>query len=75
MKKFDGGPFYPTVEHMIDGAEYTHEGISMREWYAGMALQGLLCNESFTMGEHTEGCLAVKAFKLADRMLEVRDKK
>lgn len=41
-------------------------GLSKREWYAGMALQGLLSNQSIVIEKSD---FVVTAFRLADAML------
>jgi hypothetical protein len=38
MKTLDGGPAFPAVRFADSG----DKGMSMRQWYQGMALQGLL---------------------------------
>lgn len=46
----DGGPAFPVAGHTGENPELTaygklgHPGMSLRDWFAGMALQGLLSN-------------------------------
>ena len=74
MKKNDGGPAFPVpMEFDINGLTYpaTHsEGMSLRDWYKGKALLGLLA------GGHAKGMppieVAIWAGKYADAMIEER---
>lgn len=63
----DGGPAFP-----VGNAQYGYvRGMSLRQWYAGMALQGLLANISAVPEERVNGhTLEVLAFKWADAMLK-----
>ena len=63
---FDGGPCRP-------GTTVTYKGVSIRDYFAAKAMQGILSNvEQFT----TPGpeYVAEEAYKIADAMLEVRNK-
>lgn len=43
----DGGPAFPVPETSLDSAgvfSASNQGMSLRDWFAGMALQGLLSN-------------------------------
>lgn len=53
--------FYPTV---------THDGMSLRDWFAGHALAGLLGN---TNRDGTSAQFARDAYRAADAMLAARD--
>ena len=76
--KRDGGPAYPT---RTDGG-YDYGGLTKREWYAGMALMGLLagteqehCSDEMTPEEVEAWRLSVRerdanwCFQMADAML------
>jgi hypothetical protein len=62
----DGGPAFP--RHAYDG----HDGMSLRDWFAGQALAGLLREGIDIYGT---GDTAVTAYKVADAMLRVREVK
>ena len=72
MSEHDGGPAFPipderdpvTGEGIIQGSS----GMSLRDWFAGQALAGLLAHAS---GEAPESAPR-KAYQLADAMLAVR---
>lgn len=71
----DGGAAFPVL-HSIDGnwvreplEKYT--GMSLRDWFAGQALAGLL---STGPNKATCGAFARDAYALADAMLSVRAK-
>ena len=60
--KQDGGPAFPAVTK----SDYPREkfGMSLRQWYAGMAMQGLLAHYG-----HQGDNLAPTAFSVADDMI------
>lgn len=60
----DGSPAFPT--DMESGTHYT--GMSLRQWYAGMAMQGLLANTDFIY--HS---IAKISFAVADSMLKFEE--
>ncbi len=46
-KTANGGPAFPHDEFTKDGKHYkVHHGLSVLDWFAGQALQGLLASES-----------------------------
>lgn len=73
MKKNDGGPIYPFQELDASGMPRTalYTGMSLRQWYAGMAMQGLLSNPNrdWTYSDYIDG-----AFDYADAMIEHEEK-
>ena len=75
MAKDDGGPAFPGGSNgsEFDGRrnEYvvqTYTGMSLRQWYAGMAMQGLLANTDFIY--HS---IAKISFAVADSMLKFEE--
>lgn len=69
-------PAFPALAE-VNGKEVVgSEGLTVREWYAGMALQGLLVNGCHALAPegHSQSCLqprvfAQVAFEMADAML------
>lgn len=65
----DGGPAFPV------GSSTTGQGMSLRDYFAGRALQGLMAGR----GTNPEGFADIKAYvaavayRYADAMLEARD--
>jgi hypothetical protein len=85
--KNDGGPAFPIkkwTELVLDESgqiEATiktknHPGMSLRDWFAGMAMQGLLTGLNWQPGRvvHSEDELASDAYGFADAMLVEREK-
>ena len=82
-KEQDGGPAFPDQGQRMEGNGQWNQqwssGMSLRDWFAGQALAGILPatdNESgrsaFT--ETEPSWIAQKAYELADAMLEARKK-
>ena len=77
----DGGPAYPC--EIESGANMfgdrappqAWEGMSLRDWFAGQALVGLLANPNYMMAttEDTRG-VVMMSFAAADAMLKAREK-
>ena len=70
MSKRDGGPAFPfeCKWHKKDGSTLgPHPGMTLRQWYAGMALQAGLARAGNGWGD-PEG-VAKDAFAYADAML------
>ena len=69
----DGGPAFPTENFIDHGPNALHDvyhpGMSLRDWFAGMALTGVMLK---TTAEPQ--LLASLAYDLADAMLKVREK-
>jgi hypothetical protein len=75
----DGGPAYPaTVATGIANLTTDHPGMSLRDWFAGQALAGIMGPnyDWFTSGPSETGSRAHEAahfaYSLADAMLEAR---
>ena len=75
----DGGPAFPQPCATADGAIYTsgeksnaNIGMSLRDWFAGQALQGMLANHEYNL---TDEALAVRAYSKASAMLAARERK
>jgi hypothetical protein len=70
-KKNDGGPINPIVASVT-----THSGLTIRDWLAGQAMNGLIakygiCSPSM-LKEYDD--YSASSFLMADAMLKERDK-
>ena len=82
--KDDGGPAFPMEIDTEDSKGYPITGkivggMSLRDWFAGMALQGMVAqpNDHTFTWDYTKEVrqrLAVKAYQYADAMLAERNK-
>jgi len=66
-KKDDGGCAFPFVAKDYE----SDPGMSLRDWFAGMAMMGIYANPSSTIFKQVE--IASDAYRAADLMLEVRN--
>ena len=74
----DGGPAFPVTEiHTSPKGEVERlavsPGMSLRDWFAGMALQGILAKPELYRPSHAKA--AGYAFSQADAMLAARERK
>jgi hypothetical protein len=73
----DGGPAFPGDDGWTDRGTHYH-GMSIRDWFAGMALQGMLAANSPCMPEvsdkNVDAIMAREAYNSADAMLIKRQK-
>lgn len=70
----DGGPAFPVLEMTHGGGikqRCENPGMSLRDWFAGMALQGLLARAFNNPAELMAGW----AYQFADDMLTERERK
>lgn len=70
----DGGDAFPMIRDMTNKPNWDyHPGMSLRDWFAGMAMQGLISgcyagnNAGFTLGGNV-----VAAYEYADAMIARR---
>ena len=70
--KDDGGPAFPNItpDMPIQGGP----GMSIRDWFAGMAMQGIISCPGDLDGYYEEDVVATNAYKMADAMLRERAK-
>ena len=69
----DGGPAFPVPDtyHPNGQVEYGKPGMTLRDWFAGQALVGLLSGPA-EEGAPTPDRKAVVAYQIADAMLKAR---
>ena len=82
MEKKDGGPAFPQVypDQIVQEGSKIHlhltgdSGMSLRDWFAGQALIGMLANT--VISSNIEDYLAIpgRAYEIADAMLAERSK-
>lgn len=76
--KENGGPAYPATWERESGGETCGLGMTLRDWFAGLAMQGwLACLERSThpeaAGFATLAMNAKCAYAMADAMLRARE--
>ena len=67
----DGGPAFPHVEP-TPNCSWVAPGMSLRDWFAGQALAGLLAKQGFLVAENRN--VVSDCYLLADRMLSRRSR-
>lgn len=69
--KPEGGPAFPVDEKNDDGTHfYTNMGMTLRQWYAGMAMQGFAARGYFQPQNRSDiDCFTRQAFDIADAMI------
>jgi hypothetical protein len=70
-KPNDGGPAFPALYPVED--ETGRLGMSLRDWFAGQALAGILANPALVDVKAAKW-VASYAYEIADTMLAERDK-
>lgn len=66
----DGGPAYPTLDNT---EHWRHLGLSIRDYFAAAALQGMLADPTILKTAKADGYVMVdSAYQLSDAMLERR---
>ena len=67
----DGGPAFPYRETENSGQYWHHYGMTLRDYFAGQALAGVLSDWHPTATRQT----ASQAYEIADAMLAAREAK
>lgn len=77
-KPNDGGPAFPSraIPNATDHRCETRDGMSLRDWFAGKALQGLCSNPSMldTITPSTIAWLKKYSLEIANEMIKERNK-
>jgi hypothetical protein len=74
----DGGPAFPSGLYAYDGTgDPKPDGMSLRDWFAGMAMQGAIAyvNEHEDHYDQSLANTAIASYKIADAMLAAREGK
>ena len=69
-KREDGGQAFPIIDVQIDGQAIGSAGMSLRDWFAGQALAGLLASNH----EIPSSKAAEWSYDIANNMLKERAK-
>ena len=71
-KANDGGPAFAGSIGNVPAGQWAsaHQGMSLRDWFAGLAMNGYLANSNG--GDDIEGRV-VYAYEVADGMLRARE--
>lgn len=64
----NGGPAFPIT---AGNAVYGH-GMTLRDWFAGQALAGIMTNSMWVRQDSSE--VVLSAYRLADAMIVAREK-
>ena len=75
--KYNGGPAFPNDPdvHLRSDAECAAlQGMTLRDWFAGKAMQGLLAQSIGSAYTSPHSDAAAYAYAMADAMLEAREK-
>lgn len=85
MSKDTGGPAFPSIDGLIAGTEadegnyttYGDNGMTLRDHFAGLAMQGALAgalSDGSSLGDNSAAEFAVMAYRFADAMIAERGK-
>lgn len=73
----DGGPAFAMPGFCVPGNpdkhatwSHGHGGMSLRDWFAGMVVQGMMAEPRDDDWKNHEGVVAQSAYEMADAMLE-----
>jgi hypothetical protein len=69
-QKNDGGPAFPYREEDGQGGYEQHQGMNLRDYFAGKALSGLLAHDKSSSWEAYE--VAGDCYGYADAMIKAR---
>lgn len=69
----DGGPAFPGMTYISQDGKKNPEGMTLRDYFAAAALQGLLTSPAET--EFGVSHFAAAAYECADAMLKAREVK
>ena len=72
MTKDTSGPAFPVFPETSVGHAASFTGMTLRDYFAAKAVQGILCDGAAWGGEHIHERAAKLSFMLADAMLEAR---
>ena len=77
----DGGPAFPMAsgpEPRANETTHYNEGMTLRDYFAAKAMQGMLANKGFIYGktaDEDDSNGAKRAYKIADAMMKAREQR
>ncbi len=73
----DGGPAFPNENSENGETQWANGlgGMSLRDWFAGMALQGEVANPNSSDEKYHSEWVVNKCYKLADAMIAERKRR
>jgi len=72
-EKNDGGAAFPLVGEASSGRlDCLHNGMSLRDWFAGQVLAGWVSDPQVEITTGTVGNIAMYCYELADAMIAAR---
>ena len=78
MSKDNGGPAFPVAEvfdeRRVEVTQYGSAGMTLRDYFAAKAMQGMLYERIKIEGDATVSNLARDCYRMADAMLAERAK-
>ena len=74
MSNETGGLAFPTTIHNYGDGSYCSTGMTLRDYFAAKAMQGLLAQSMGTAFGSDPKCAAEYAYATADAMLKERNK-
>lgn len=63
-------PAFPSHGSM---GEVTHEGMSLKDYFAAMAMQAMIQNKGYFFSDREK--ISINAYDMADAMLKIREEK
>ena len=72
MSTNNGGQAFPTLEHGGNGLELSDPGMTLRDYFAGKAMQGFAADPTCGFQDGIPG-MARLAYEWADAMLKARE--
>ena len=71
----DGGPAFPMMYDSKTEATITMQrGMTLRDYFAAKAMQGMILGCYFTKDQYGNGLLATNAYEMADAMITLRQR-
>ena len=70
MNEKDGGPAFPFEYEDAQFGKMAHTGMTLRDWFAGQALQGMLANDKCVQDV---GTVSRMAWTFSGAMLKARE--